>query len=77
MPVETLLLAAVVDNLKLLVWLNSEDGATGNNRPSSIVHALLHKDDEEETQDNDKFMTFESPEDYNEYMRKKMEKCQT
>lgn len=38
--VNTLLLAAVVDRLGLLVWGQTEDGRRGRNRPQSIIDAL-------------------------------------
>lgn len=38
--VNTLLLAAVVDRLGLLVWGQTEDGQRGRNRPQSIIDAL-------------------------------------
>lgn len=39
-PTDTLLLAAIVDRLSMLVWLNSEDGKKGRNRPASILSEL-------------------------------------
>lgn len=38
--VNTLLLAAVVDRLGLLVWGQTEDGRRDRNRPQSIIDAL-------------------------------------
>lgn len=37
---DTFLLAQIVDNLSMLCWLNSEDGAKGRNRPPLISEKL-------------------------------------
>lgn len=37
---ETLLLAAAVDRLSLLLWAQTEDGQNNRNRPASIAEAL-------------------------------------
>lgn len=37
----TILLAAAVDKLSLLVWSKTKDGQRGRNRPKSIVGAML------------------------------------
>ena len=39
-PFDTFLLAQAVDNLALLCWLNSKDGANGKNRPQMISEKL-------------------------------------
>lgn len=39
-PFDTFLLAQAVDNLALLCWLNSKDGAKGTNRPQMISEKL-------------------------------------
>jgi len=47
-PTQTLLMAAIVDRLSLLVWAQSEDGRRGINRPNSLVEAMtapLHTED--------------------------------
>ena len=36
-----MLLAACVDRTSLLLWLNSEDGRKGENRPASILDVLM------------------------------------
>lgn len=41
------LAAAAVDRLSLLVWFNSEDGRKGENRPASILSALMGDEPEE------------------------------
>lgn len=43
-PIDTLLRAIIADELKLLVWQNTKDGAKGRNRPESILAALLGPD---------------------------------
>ena len=39
-PLDTYLLAQVVDNLSMLCWLNSEDGRKNRNRPQMISAKL-------------------------------------
>lgn len=39
-PVETLLLAGVVDRLSILIWLQTIDGQKGINRPTMILDSL-------------------------------------
>lgn len=55
---QTLLLASAVDNLALLVWLNSSDGQKGVNRPKSIVAALTGQKEQSE------YMVFNSADDF-------------
>lgn len=55
LPSEIMLLAAAVDQLSMLVWMRSKDGAKNRNRPKSILSAVL---DEEK----DEVETFDSPE---------------
>lgn len=47
-PLETILLAALTDRMGTLVWMQSEDGAEGVNRPSSFLAKLFHQEDAEE-----------------------------
>lgn len=42
-----MLVAAVVDKLSALVWLNSEDGRKGENRPKSVLVLLMGEEPEE------------------------------
>ena len=44
----TLLLASAIDNLKTLVWQNTESGHKGTDVPKSIAQALLGIEDEKE-----------------------------
>lgn len=39
-PLRTLLLAAIVDRLSVLVYANTKDAKTGSNRPRSLVAIL-------------------------------------
>lgn len=56
---DTVLLAAVADRLSTLVWFQSEDGARGENRPTSILTALLG-----EKQDAGERETFDNADDF-------------
>ena len=42
-----ILTAAAVDRLSILLWMNSEDGRRGENRPASILGALMGEEPEE------------------------------
>ena len=53
-----ILLAMIVDNTAHLIWMQSEDGQKGRNKPESILAALLG-----EKEDCDLEM-FETPEDF-------------
>lgn len=54
---DVFLKAAMVDNLSMIRWMMSKDGADGINRPVSILAALT-----ETTEDDDGMKTFTSPE---------------
>ena len=58
---EEMLLSALVDNTKLLAWLQSSDGVNGTNRPKSLLDVLLNKDYEEK-----EIITFASGEEFDE-----------
>lgn len=47
-PIETILLAAAVDRLTLMLWAETEDGIKGRNRPKAIA-AMLSEEETEET----------------------------
>lgn len=67
---ETMLLASVTDRLSTLVWIQSKDSASGQNRPKSIVAQMLCK---EEQGDKD-IEVFDTPEAFekrrNELLKK-------
>lgn len=54
-----MLAAAAVDRLSLLVWMNSEDGRKGENRPGSILSVLLGEESNESPLD-----AFETAEEF-------------
>ena len=54
---DTLLRAAAVDRLSMLVWMQSKDGARGRNRPPSILAALTGQGAR-----NEKPLGYDSPE---------------
>lgn len=55
-PLDTILRASMVDHLVNLVWLKSEDGANGRNRPKSILRLLLNEKQESDIE------AFDTPE---------------
>ena len=67
-PTDTLLLAAIVDRISLLAWMNSKDGANGVNRPKSVLNELLGKEEEKDIE------AFNSPDDFERRRRELLEK---
>ncbi len=47
-PLGTLLQAAALDRLSLLVWANTKDAQRGRNRPKPVLDALLESGKEKE-----------------------------
>lgn len=61
-PLEEILLAAIVDRLSLLVWFKTKDAEHGFNRPECLVDKLTNK-----VADSD-VMIFDSPEEFDAYL---------
>ena len=66
-PLETTLLANIVDRLSLSLWLQTKDGQKGVNRPASIAE-MLTKNHKEEGDKRD-YLVFESGEDFENYRK--------
>lgn len=66
-PLETTLLASIVDRLSLSLWLQTKDGQKGVNRPASIADQLIKRDKSEN--DEKDYLVFESGEDFENYRR--------
>lgn len=66
-PLETTLLASIVDRLSLSLWLQTKDGQKGVNRPTSIAE-MLTKNHKEEREERD-YLVFESGEDFENYRK--------
>ncbi|HEV7796307.1 TPA: hypothetical protein VZI64_002006 [Streptococcus pneumoniae] len=66
-PLETTLLASIVDRLSLSLWLKTKDRQKGVNRPASIAE-LLTKNNKEEGDKRD-YLVFESGEDFENYRK--------
>ena len=64
-PLDTLLLALIADAGKINVWMQTQDGYKGKNRPKSIMEALLNVEKE-------KPLAFDSPEAFMEWRAKIM-----
>lgn len=64
-PLDTLLLARLVDAMNINVWLKTKDAKDGKNRPESILDLLINDVKEPE------HMIFESIEAYEEFMEQK------
>ncbi|WP_262315216.1 DUF5361 domain-containing protein [Lacticaseibacillus parakribbianus] len=66
---DTLLMAQITDAVSLLLWSKTEDGQAGNNRPNSIVSALLGTTTQKQVDQ----VTFSSGEDFIKARQKLME----
>lgn len=58
-----LLAAAMLDRLTTLCWMQSRDGAHGQNRPLSVLEAICGKDNTESPRAA-RPVAFDSPEDF-------------
>ncbi len=67
-PTATALIAAAVDRLALLVWMQSEDGAKRRNRPESILARLT-----KEQNKDDKVEAYNTPEEFEAALKKARE----
>ena len=66
-PLETTLLASIVDRLSLSLWLQTKDGQKGVNRRASIADQLIKRDKSEN--DEKDYLVFESGEDFENYRK--------
>lgn len=48
---DTLLLANILDNIHLLIWMQTEDGAKGRNKPKSIADKLYARKEVDHSHD--------------------------
>lgn len=60
-----MLLAAIVDNTKLIAWLLTKDGSTGNNRPKTILAELLNSENVDKN-----IVTFNSGQEFDDEWRR-------
>ncbi len=56
-PTNTMLLAAIVDRLSILVWHKTKDGQKGRNKPKSILEAMVQTEEKEKD-----YEVFDTPE---------------
>ena len=57
---DRMLLAGILDKLAMLVWMQSQDGTTGVNKPISVLQKLLG----EETSEDKDIISFDSPDSF-------------
>lgn len=57
---EQILMAAIADGTRMTAWLQSEDGATGKNRPKSLLGMIIG----DGTEKSKEIQTFDSGEDF-------------
>lgn len=60
-----MLIAAAVDRLSMLLWMQTEDGRNGVNRPKSLVEILIG-----EEHDGGAIQTFDSADDFEKEWRR-------
>lgn len=65
---DIMLLASAVDRLSTLMWLQSESGMSGSNRPPSILKNLLGEEDAKETE------AFDTPDEFEKAKRRILER---
>ncbi len=61
--------AVCADILNLILWTKTKDAAKNRNRPQSLLRKLNGLDKEEK----DDLMTFDTPEEFEEWLRSKQE----
>lgn len=61
---EELLIAKILDDIEFLCWTKTKDAQHNKNRPKSILDKLLGKEENKK----DDLKSFETPEEYEEYM---------
>lgn len=65
-PLDTLLIAAAVDRLSTLIWMQTKDGRKGVNRPESLLAKLVEKKEEKDKE----IVSFDNPEDFEAAMQR-------
>lgn len=58
LPMETMLHAMIVDELRIIAWQRTKDAEKGRNAPKSLLNSLLEADKPKET------MGFNTPDDF-------------
>lgn len=64
LTLEQFLLSIIADNLQWMSWTKTKDARHNKNKPKSILVRLTEEDK------NNDIVSFKSPEEYEEYMRK-------
>ena len=62
-PFSVVLTAGILDRLNLLIWMRTEDGVSGRNRPESVASTFMDTDVEVE-KDGSSPVIFSSTEDF-------------
>lgn len=68
---DMLLKAAIVDDLNILIWQRTKDGAKGKNKPKSMVAKLLNKDNDFKELKKLDLGTFDSIDEYKLFIASK------
>lgn len=64
---EQTMMAMMVDSLNYLCWAKTKDATKGKNRPKRLLDILLKTEEKQK----DELVSFETPEEYLEYIRNK------
>lgn len=62
---DSLLNALVLDGINFLCWTKTKDAQKGRNKPKSVFDKLMEEDSEKENE----LMSFETPEEFEAYMK--------
>lgn len=65
---ERILLVSILDHLKYLLWLNSDDGSKGTNKPKSLLNELLNVERKSE------YKVYNTPEEFEKERRRIIER---
>lgn len=64
---EQTMMAMMVDSLNYLCWSKTKDATKGKNRPKRLLDILLKTEEKQK----DELISFETPEEYLEYIKNK------
>lgn len=64
---DQMLMAMAVDCLNFLCWTKTKEAQKGRNKPKRIIDTLMVDEKKDE------YVTFETPEEYLEYVKRKKE----
>ena len=70
-PMNTMLLARLVDDASFLAWTKTKDAQNNKNRPKSVMAAIRG-----DIRDNERPMAFDTPEDFKAARQRRLDRAQ-